>query len=135
MYHTLYETFAVVDEIYDKGFHFHSAVAAMWGDLAVVLSESKVLPFSLVSYAAFIKRAQDHIAQRYGDLIRSQNITLKYFTDAGQTFNTSAFIFNKALESLDLKSPLVVRRVNDQLMMVERSFIDPRGLPKQPELK
>ncbi|XP_069193341.1 N-acetylated-alpha-linked acidic dipeptidase 2 isoform X1 [Procambarus clarkii] len=134
MYHTLYETFAVVDEIYDKGFHFHSAVAAMWGDLAVVLSESKVLPFSLVSYAAFIKRAQDHIAQRYGDLIRSQNITLKYFTDAGQTFNTSAFIFNKALESLDLKSPLVVRRVNDQLMMVERSFIDPRGLPKQPEL-
>ncbi|XP_069168816.1 putative N-acetylated-alpha-linked acidic dipeptidase [Procambarus clarkii] len=134
MYHTLYETFAVVDEIYDKGFHFHSAVAAMWGDLAVVLSESKVLPFSLVTYAAFIQRAQDHIAQRYGELIQSQNITLKYFTDAGQMFNTSVFTFNKALESLDLKSPLAVRRVNDQLMMVERAFIDPRGLPGQPEL-
>lgn len=42
MYHTLYETFELVDEIYDQGFHFHAAVAALWGDLAVVLAESLV---------------------------------------------------------------------------------------------
>lgn len=43
MYHTLYETFALVDEIYDKGFKYHSAVTALWGDLAIKLAESKVL--------------------------------------------------------------------------------------------
>lgn len=42
MYHTLYETFAAVDEIYDRGFKFHSAVTALWGDLAVSLAEDKV---------------------------------------------------------------------------------------------
>ena len=32
-------------------------------------------------------------------------------------------------------SPLAVRRVNDQLMLVERSFIDPQGLPGRSDYK
>lgn len=132
-YHTLYETFALASEIYDKGFHYHTAVAAMWGDLAVVLSESKVLPFSLVKYSNFISKAQDDIIERFGPLINSQNISLEHFTNAGKAINESVTNFNKALEYLDLKSALAVRRVNDQLMMFERAFIDPRGLPGRPE--
>jgi hypothetical protein len=32
-------------------------------------------------------------------------------------------------------SVLAVRRVNDQLMQLERHFIDPHGLPNRPEYK
>ena len=32
-------------------------------------------------------------------------------------------------------SPLAVRKVNDQLMQLERGFIDPHGLPNRPEFK
>nr|XP_053635353.1 putative N-acetylated-alpha-linked acidic dipeptidase [Cherax quadricarinatus] len=107
-YHTLYETFALASEIYDKGFHYHTAVAAMWGDLAVVLSESKVLPFSLVKYSNFISKAQDDIIERFGPLINSQNISLEHFTNAGKAINESVTNFNKALEYLDLKRLVVV---------------------------
>ncbi|XP_042222207.1 N-acetylated-alpha-linked acidic dipeptidase 2-like [Homarus americanus] len=135
MYHTLYETFALVDEIYDKGFYFHSAVTALWGDLAVVLAESKILPFSLVTYATFIIGAQQDIFENYGELISSQNISWQFFADAAQAFNASVAVFTESLNTLDLNSDLAVRRVNDQLMMVERAFIDPLGLPGRPEYK
>lgn len=60
MYHTLYETFAAVDEIYDRSFKFHAAVTALWGDLAVSLAESKVR----VSYI-FASRAKVSEAARF----------------------------------------------------------------------
>ncbi|KAK4318413.1 hypothetical protein Pmani_010582 [Petrolisthes manimaculis] len=132
MYHTLYETFALVDEIYDQGFHFHTAVTALWGHLALVFSDSQLLPFSLVTYAEFIMKAVAGIEDDYGELIASQNISLKYFTDAVQKFNESASSFTKKLNTVDLKNPLAVRHINDQMMMVERAFIDPQGIPGRP---
>ena len=42
LYHTLYETFALVDELYDRGFLFHKAITEIWIDLAVFLAESLV---------------------------------------------------------------------------------------------
>lgn len=133
MYHTLYETFALVDEIYDQGFHYHKAVTALWGDVAVVLSDSKIIPFSLVAYAEFIIRAYEEIADKYGELIASQNITMEFFGTAVNNFNATVSEFNENLKHINLNKPLVVRKVNDQLMMVERAFIDPRGLPGRPE--
>lgn len=132
-YHTLYETFSLVDEIYDRGFHFHKAVTDLWGFVALRLSEPEILPFSLGAYATFISRASANILEKYGDLIASQNITMDYFTAAVQKFNSSTIDFKKSIEKLDLKNPLAVRRVNDQLMMVERAFIDTRGLPGRPD--
>ncbi|XP_047486608.1 putative N-acetylated-alpha-linked acidic dipeptidase [Penaeus chinensis] len=132
-YHTLYETFALVDEIYDRGFHFHKAVTALWGHITLRLSEPKILPFSLDAYATFLSRASDNILEKYGDLISSQNITMDYFTAAVQKFNSTTVAFNNSIEKLDLDNPLAVRHVNDQLMMVERAFIDARGLPGRPD--
>ena len=42
LYHTLYETFALVDELYDQGFLFHKAITEMWTNLAVHLAEAEV---------------------------------------------------------------------------------------------
>lgn len=133
MYHTVYETFALVDEIYDRGFKYHSAVTALWGDLAVKLAESKVLPFSLHIYADFISKAQKNIEETFGTIISSQNISLEFFADAAVNFNNAVTAFDNVVNGLNQNDPLAVRRVNDQMMLVERSFIDPKGLPDRPE--
>ncbi|XP_068200575.1 putative N-acetylated-alpha-linked acidic dipeptidase [Palaemon carinicauda] len=133
MYHTLYETFALVDEIYDRGFLYHKAVTALWGDVAIVLLESKILPFSLEAYAQFIWKASEDIDKTYGRLISSRNITMEFFKKAVADFKETVLSFTEELKSIDLENPLQVRKVNDQLMMVERAFIDPRGLPGRPE--
>ncbi|XP_071551849.1 N-acetylated-alpha-linked acidic dipeptidase 2-like isoform X3 [Panulirus ornatus] len=132
LYHTLYETFALVDEIYDSGFRFHKAVAVLWGNIGVNLADSEVLPFSLVTYSDFITRSQEAILEKYGELLASQNVSLEFFTSAAQKFNESVISFNEALLDINMKSPLAVRHINDQLMMVERAFVDPRGLPGRP---
>ncbi|XP_045102094.1 putative N-acetylated-alpha-linked acidic dipeptidase isoform X2 [Portunus trituberculatus] len=129
LYHTVYETFALVDEIYDRGFKYHSAVTALWGDLAIKLAESKILPFSLHIYADYISKSQKNIQETYGQMISSQNISLEFFADAVVNFNKAVTLFDKVLNGLDQNNPLAVRQVNDQLMLVERSFIDPQGLP------
>ncbi|XP_066938487.1 putative N-acetylated-alpha-linked acidic dipeptidase isoform X1 [Macrobrachium rosenbergii] len=133
LYHTLYETFAAVDEIYDRGFLYHKAVTALWGDVAVVLSESKILPYSLGAYADFISRALEGIINTYEDLIATRNITLEFFTEAVANFDKTVKNFTEELKQVDMENPLQVRKVNDQIMMVERAFIDPRGLPGRPE--
>ena len=46
MYHTLYETFALVDEFYDHLFHFHGAITQMWADIAVTLADAQVSWFT-----------------------------------------------------------------------------------------
>jgi len=32
-------------------------------------------------------------------------------------------------------SPLAIRKINDQLIQLERGFVDPHGLPGRPEFK
>ncbi|KAK7082545.1 N-acetylated-alpha-linked acidic dipeptidase 2 [Halocaridina rubra] len=133
MYHTLYETFELVDEIYDQGFEFHKAVTVLWGDLAVVFSEMDILPYSLRAYADFIARAYYDITTQYSALIASKNITMEYFGKAVENFNSTIITFEGNLQNVDFENPLQVRKINDQLMMVERAFIDPLGLPGRPE--
>lgn len=43
LYHTLYETFALVDELYDIGFSFHAAMAKLWAILAVDIADAQVI--------------------------------------------------------------------------------------------
>lgn len=133
LYHTLYETFALVDELYDRGFLFHKAVAGLWGQVAVTLADQQILPLDLTAYVNFISRAQEDLNNTYGDMIVGQNLSLEFFKAAGEKFAANVQEFEASLEFVDTSNPLAVRLVNDQIQMVERSFIDPRGLPNRPE--
>lgn len=42
LYHTLYETFAAVDELFDQGFGFHAAITQLWAVIAVDLADAQV---------------------------------------------------------------------------------------------
>ncbi|KAF2349679.1 Transferrin receptor-like dimerization domain [Trinorchestia longiramus] len=133
LYHTLYETFALVDQLYDQNFSFHSSITKLWGQITVEFSDAIVLPMSLEAYVSFISDAQAEIVQQFGQMVADKNLTFEYFLDAGEAFNKSVQEFEAALTSLDTSKPMTVRAVNDRMMMVERSFIDPRGLPDRPE--
>ncbi|XP_047497412.1 N-acetylated-alpha-linked acidic dipeptidase 2-like isoform X1 [Penaeus chinensis] len=133
LYHTLYETFALVGELYDAGFSFQAALTRLWAIMAVDLADTQVLKFSLKEYSSFLADAQEEFLQEYGDLISSRNISMAYFKKVVEEFSEAIYMFIDDLSHLDTSNVLAVRRVNDQLMMVERAFIDPRGLPGRPD--
>ena len=42
LYHTLYETYYLVDQLYDRGFKFHRSVAQLFGVIGVYLADQEV---------------------------------------------------------------------------------------------
>uniref|UniRef100_A0A9L0R2Q3 N-acetylated-alpha-linked acidic dipeptidase 2 n=1 Tax=Equus caballus TaxID=9796 RepID=A0A9L0R2Q3_HORSE len=93
VYHTIYETFELVENFYDPTFKKQLSVAQLRGALVYELADSKIIPFNIQDYAKALKN-----------------------------YATIIII-------LSPQSPIAVRIMNDQLMLLERAFIDPLGLP------
>uniref|UniRef100_A0A7N6BCR7 Glutamate carboxypeptidase 2 n=1 Tax=Anabas testudineus TaxID=64144 RepID=A0A7N6BCR7_ANATE len=100
VYHSVYETFEIVDKFYDASFKRLRAVAQVRGALIFHLACSELLPLDVMEYA---------------DSLR------KY----AQTVHIS-------VSNCVCISSLQLRVMNDQLMYLERAFIDPLGLPGRP---
>ena len=51
------------------------------------------------------------------------------------TFVAAVKKFNQVLQNVDKSDAIAARKMNDKLMLLERFFVDPRGLPNHPETK
>lgn len=132
VYHSVYETAEIVDTFYDPFYKNHLAVAKVRGGLVYELADSVVLPFDVRDYADAIKRYADiivNIAKKNPLQIEAYNISFDPLFSAVDNFTRTATQFNERLKTLDVTNPIAVRSVNDQLMFLERAFIDPLGLP------
>ncbi|KAJ1102638.1 hypothetical protein NDU88_000087 [Pleurodeles waltl] len=135
MYHSVYETYDLVSRLMDRGFKYHQAVARMWGEMALALADRVILRLDCLEYASTLERIVTEVETTQGSLLRSQNITLDGVRGATVDFRAAAETLHKKIENLDLKNPLDVRRVNDQLMQLERAFIDPLGIAGEPKYR
>nr|XP_033808392.1 putative N-acetylated-alpha-linked acidic dipeptidase isoform X2 [Geotrypetes seraphini] len=128
MYHSVYETFNLVSQLMDRDFKYHQAVARIWGVVALTLADSVLLTFDCKNYASALERILASVQTNYGALFLKNGISLDNVTKATEEFKKAASALHKSIETLDIKNPLNVRRVNDQLMQLERAFIDPLGI-------
>ncbi|XP_018020759.1 putative N-acetylated-alpha-linked acidic dipeptidase [Hyalella azteca] len=133
LYHTLYETFELVDELYDKGFLYHAATTAVAAKIVAAVASAPLLPYSYTFYPEFIRSAVVDLQQQYGDLIASHNCSLDLMTQAVDRFTQDVADFKDSLQNTDFSDLLVQRHVNDRLMLLEKAFLDPRGLPHRPD--
>ncbi|WAR19930.1 NALD2-like protein [Mya arenaria] len=116
MYHSVYETFYLVDRIMDIGFKYHTAVGQVWIEMARQLSDEVILPFNVTDLTNVIEDQTDSLLDRFGQLLSDNQVDI-------------VERFENKLEEVDKTNPYVVRQVNDQLMNIEKAFIDPNGLP------
>ncbi|XP_071833272.1 putative N-acetylated-alpha-linked acidic dipeptidase isoform X2 [Apostichopus japonicus] len=136
LYHSMYETFYLVNDILDPSFEYHRVIARVCAELARNLADSLILPFKASDYAFKMRRSldgPDGLKEAYEEKMATRglsfdaiDIALNYFTAAGQALEA------KILHKRYGDSPFAVRKVNDQLMLMERAFIDPQGLPNRP---
>ncbi|XP_071484102.1 putative N-acetylated-alpha-linked acidic dipeptidase [Diadema antillarum] len=135
VYHSVYETFYLVKMFIDWNFSRHQAVARVMLEFSRDLADSVVLPFGCVDYAEKVKSSIDNVNEEYGDKMRTNGITFDYVYSALSNFTTAAEDFENRLQEIDQNDPLVVRQVNDQMIQLERAFIDPAGLPDRKWLR
>lgn len=134
LYHTLYETYHLVSYLLDPGFLYHRAVTQLWAEIARNLAESDLLPFDVKTYATYMRSRLTALQTRYSTQMEEAGATFDYFDRAVSGFDTSVDTYLDTTSKADRQNSLVVRRINDQLMQLERHFIDPRGLPDRPKI-
>lgn len=135
VYHSVYETYEIVERFYDPTFKRLQAVAQVRGGLIFSLAESQLLPLDVKEYAdSLYKYAQSisQIAQRHANEMQKYQVSFDSLFSGVENFTIAAKGFLERLQTLDKADPLQVRIVNDQLMYLERAFIDPLGLPGRP---
>ncbi|PIK52125.1 putative N-acetylated-alpha-linked acidic dipeptidase 2 isoform X2 [Apostichopus japonicus] len=130
----MYETFHFVSAVLDPTFQYHLALARVWAELARSLSDAHIVPINCSAYAERIKSGVDQLKDLYEDkmAVRPEPITFAAIDEQLQKFTMAAADLHKRIENMDKSDPFAVRAVNDQLMLLERAFIEPQGMPGKP---
>lgn len=135
VYHSVYETFEIVEKFYDPSFKRLQAVAQVRGALIFLLADSQLLPLDVNEYADSLKKYAQSIAQlaqkNLGEM-EMYKVSFDSLFSAVENFTVAARDFRESLQTLNKADPLQLRIMNDQLMYLERAFIDPLGLPGRP---
>ncbi|XP_074773598.1 N-acetylated-alpha-linked acidic dipeptidase 2-like isoform X4 [Athene noctua] len=132
VYHTVYETFELVEKFYDPTFKKQLTIAQLRGKLVYELADSQVIPFDCRDYGEALKGYSNRIyklAKKHEEQLKPHKVSFDPLFSAVVNFSQAAAEFHRRLEQVDKKDPVAVRIMNDQLMFIERAFIDPLGLP------
>lgn len=135
VYHTVYETFELVERFYDPSFKKQLAVAQVRGSLVYDLADATIIPFNTLDYGEELKNYADSIsnlAQKHLEQMEIYNVSFDHLYIAIDHFTTSAAGLHQRIKTVDRNNPIAVRILNDQLMFAERAFTDPLGLPGRP---
>ena len=121
-YHTGFETFDLVDKVYDANFTIFGACAQLNLRIGLELAESELLPLKMSHYATVMEDGVkllngSGIIQKLSDL----QIETRYFIEAIEEFRAAAEGFDE-ITSGDL-SDLQIRVLNDQMRGFEKTFL------------
>ncbi|XP_071962716.1 N-acetylated-alpha-linked acidic dipeptidase 2-like [Antedon mediterranea] len=129
VYHSAYSTFYYVKTFLDWDFKRHQAVARVWTELGREFADSAIVPFDGVYYADKILRGMEAVRELYETEMNKNGITFDAIMSAINNLTVIAATFEDKTQNMDTSDLLAIRKVNDQIMLFERSFIDPLGLP------
>ncbi|XP_008590502.1 PREDICTED: putative N-acetylated-alpha-linked acidic dipeptidase [Galeopterus variegatus] len=135
LYHSVYETYELVEKFYDPTFKYHLTVAQVRGGMVFELANSVVLPFDCRDYAVVLRKYADkiyNISMKHPQEMKTYGVSFDSLFSAVKNFTEIASQFSERLQDFEKTNPILLRIMNDQLMFLERAFIDPLGLPGRP---
>lgn len=131
---TKYDNMFTIQQI-DPHLKYHVAVARILAEMLRDLSDSVFLPYNLLDYAVTLKDSFNHLVANYGKTFAQSNVDLEPLRDVIYEFARAAIKFHQRQDALDSRDALAVRKINDQLMLLERAFLDSHGMQSFGERK
>ncbi|KAB5528284.1 hypothetical protein PHYPO_G00138510 [Pangasianodon hypophthalmus] len=130
-YHTAYDTFDYVSRFIDPGFTSHQTVARTAGNVLLRLGDSILLPFKCSDYAESLEQYLSVAVENFEAELKTNGISMEPLKEAVKSFRTAATSLEQTISSSDVvsNSPLKARRINDQLMLLDRAFLNPLAFP------
>ncbi|XP_035999923.1 LOW QUALITY PROTEIN: aminopeptidase NAALADL1 [Fundulus heteroclitus] len=132
-YHTAYDTFHYASNFIDPGFVGHQAVGRTAGNILIRLADSLLLPFNCSDYAESLEDYLNTAVTSYQTQLQAEGISMEPLKHAVANFRRAAEQLDKVIQSSDLakETPLKVRKINDQLMLMDRAFLNPLAFPDE----
>lgn len=121
--------------IIDPHLKYHVAVAQVLCEIVRDVSDSVFLPYNLIDYAVTLKDSYNHFVAKHGKLFAQSNVGLDNLKQVIIEFTKAAIRFHHQQDSVNMYDTLQVRRLNDQLMLLERALLDSAGMPNYWERK
>ncbi|KAK2837912.1 hypothetical protein Q5P01_015124 [Channa striata] len=130
-YHTAYDTFEYASKFIDPGFLSHQAIARTAGNVLIRLADSLVLPLKCSDYAETLDEYLNTAVSLYENQLKDREISMEPLKHAVASFRSAAAHLDHVIRTSDLRNetPLQVRKINDQLMLLDRAFLDPLAFP------
>ena len=138
IYHSAYENFDIMANILDPGFVYHKSVAQFWGSIALGVASPKFLTeaMNVEQVGKALREGLDIVHTKYGHILERENITTKYLSGFINKYAATSKKFNDMVKDMGAKKsqldPISTRIINDQIMLIEKAFIDFAGVPRRP---
>ncbi|XP_015789209.1 N-acetylated-alpha-linked acidic dipeptidase-like protein [Tetranychus urticae] len=123
--HTQYDTFDLFKTSIDPDFKYHKAMAQIYAEVLRDFSESLFIPFNLFHYVQFLQNVQLKIYYQAQHLFPKGGLDTDVLSSAIHNFTDSVYNFHLRQGSIDFSDPMAIRTINDQLILLERVFLDP----------
>ncbi len=132
VYHSVYDDYYWMTHFGDPGFRYMTAMAEVWGRMALRLANAEILPYDYSGYAVRVGRFVDQLAAlpevtSHLDLAPARAGLARWRAAAAR-----ADALRNRLLSSSTPDPVRVGRMNDALRVVERQWLLPDGLPGRP---
>lgn len=134
-YHTIYDNFHYFKTFIDPDFRYHALVTKVMLVYGLEVADDLVLPFNLTRYAAKVLQDVDDFYISFQQMLEPQNISFAAVKTATYQLLQATETFHKQLKSVNKNDCHMVRRMNDQMMYFERSFVVPEGVLGNRETK
>nr|XP_027215301.1 putative N-acetylated-alpha-linked acidic dipeptidase isoform X2 [Penaeus vannamei] len=135
LYHTTFEDFDAMKNILDPEFRYHLSMGHLWGLMAIGLADARILPMDPEDETIMLKKMIADLKNEFGQTLKQKGISLTPVDTTIDHFNDVARDFNRRLATYTNVSPLLARQLNDQLLMLEKCYIDAAGSPLRPHMK
>ncbi|CAH2245798.1 N-acetylated-alpha-linked acidic dipeptidase [Pelobates cultripes] len=132
-YHTAFDTFDYASKYIDPGFTSHQTVARTAGNVLLRLSDSIILPLGARDYVELLENYYNEAEKQFLVNLNLHKISLEPLKTAINRYKTASETLEETIQNLKEtdETPLRIRMVNDQLMLLERAFTNSMAFPNR----
>jgi N-acetylated-alpha-linked acidic dipeptidase len=138
VYHSVYDNFRWMDRFGDRGFHYHAAMARLWGLLALRFANADILPFDYALYAGELATYLEGLEKTAsGEFFREELHPLiekaREWKNAAATVSAHLEAWRKGGKGAAPElNPALRAKINTAQMAQERALLHDEGLPDRP---
>src|SRR4051812_9452878 len=132
VYHSVYDNHLWVQKFGDPGFLRQTAMARLWGVMALRLANADIVPLDYRATARRLREFTDEMLERAA---APHKTPLRPPADAAERFSAAAAAAGTRIDALlatDTPDRHAAALLDETLIKTERAFLDPSGLPGRP---